>query len=233
MIKILEGLGEVELVDHMGGDLSVVNSARVSYNKRKKEIDSKDERLIKYLWKNHHTSPFRHSTLQFRVLAPIFVLRQWMKHQVGCAWNERSGRYTEFENESYQPRFLFEDDRSIKQGSAEEQIKDSATMALLNDSLSDSFDNYSVLLKCGVSREQARAVLPVGMLSECYWTCSLHALMHFLTLRLDSHTQYELRLFAREIHSLVKGIPSFSSTLGVWREEFLKDRAIDSIIKDL
>ena len=94
-IEVLDK-GFVKLVDVMGSDKSIVNSARISFAKQVEEIGARDEKLIRYLWEHKHTSPFRHATLQFHIKAPLFVLRQWMKHQVGCAWNEVSGRYVEF-----------------------------------------------------------------------------------------------------------------------------------------
>jgi thymidylate synthase (FAD) len=223
-IKTLSGLGEVELVDFMGGDTTVVNSARVSYGKRIDSLQEKDKRLLKFLWDNGHTSPFRHCTIQFRVLAPIFVLRQWMKHQVGCAWNERSGRYTEFEDQYYEPSVYFESDPSIKQGKHTPMEDSQGVDQLFKDSMEDAFSNYQALLMAGVSKEQARAILPVGMLSECYWTCSLHALLHFLELRLDEHSQYETRLFAKEIYELVRQTKSFEVSLDMWKEKFLSSR---------
>lgn len=225
--KQLNGIGEVELLDFMGGDITVVNSARVSYGKKVSEMTANDRRLIRFLWSNGHTSPFRHCVIQFRVLAPIFVLRQWMKHQIGCAWNERSGRYTEFSSQFYNPDVIFEADPDVKQGKHSEmkdQTVKKAAKDLMNESMIKSFDTYQDLLEAGLSKEQARTVLPVGMLSECYWTCSLHALLHFLELRLDVHTQHETRLFAKHVYDLVRQTQSFETCLDMWRESFLLER---------
>lgn len=231
MKSILDGLGEVELVEFMGGDLAVVNSARVSYNRKKAKLDNKDRKLINYLWKNKHTSPFRHSTLQFRIKAPLFVIRQWQKHTIGCAWNERSGRYVEFEQEFYNPSFLFESDPKIKQGSAKEKITGHC-LTVFKESVRESFESYHALLAIGVSKEHARTVLPLASITECYWTCSLQALLHFLDLRLDSHSQYEIRLFAIEIYKLVKGLKSFETSLEVWKKDFIKKTENDEIIQE-
>ena len=114
-IEVLDK-GFVKLVDVMGSDKSIVNSARISFAKQVEEIGARDEKLIRYLWEHKHTSPFRHATLQFHIKAPLFVLRQWMKHQVGCAWNEVSGRYVEFNNEFYLPKNWREQHESNKQG---------------------------------------------------------------------------------------------------------------------
>ena len=94
--RIAVGSGFVELVDYMGDAVTVVNAARVSHGRQVQELGEADRRLLRYLWEHEHTSPFRHVSLQFHIKAPIFVLRQWMKHQVGCAWNEISGRYVTF-----------------------------------------------------------------------------------------------------------------------------------------
>jgi thymidylate synthase (FAD) len=224
MTKRLIGLGEVELVDCMGGDLSTVNSARISYDRRKYEMDSKDERLIEFLWDAGHTSPSRHSVLQFRILAPIFVLRQWMKHTVGCAWNERSGRYVVFELEHFEPQVIFEEDPKVKQGTGTIMEDDIGVKALMRQAFCDAFDNYRTLLECGVAREQARAVLPLGMLTSCMWTVSLQAVLHFLDQRLDDHAQYETRLFAKAVLELMVETGRFQVSLSVWVKGFVEQR---------
>ena len=134
-IQVLDK-GFVHLVDVMGSDKSIVNSARISFGKQVEEIGEKDEKLIRYLWKHKHTSPFRHATLQFHVKAPIFVLRQWMKHQVGCAWNEISGRYVKFDAEFYSPKTWREQHESNKQGS--KGAIDGQIALMLEDLLSNS-----------------------------------------------------------------------------------------------
>lgn len=121
-MKVLDQ-GFVEIVDVMGSDLSVVNSARVSFGKKTEKIRPRDERLINYLWEHNHSSPFRHATIQFHIKAPIFVLRQWMKHQVGCAWNEISGRYVEFDYEYHTPSHFRLQSKDNKQGSEVQSIR--------------------------------------------------------------------------------------------------------------
>ena len=195
MVRVLDN-GFVELVDSMGNDLSVVNSARVSFGKKKSKFDEKDKKLIKYLLEHEHTSPFRHASLQFHIKAPIFVLRQWQKHQVGCSWNEISGRYVEFKEEYYIPRVFRKQSSNNKQGSFGEVDATQFCSEVYKNAMSSSFDRYKILLSSGVCREQARMVLPLSLYSECYWTCSLQAVLHFLRLRLDSHSQYEIRQYA-------------------------------------
>jgi len=183
--------GFVEITDVMGSDLSVVNSARVSFGKQVKEVRKRDEKLIKYLWENKHTSPFRHATIQFHLKAPIFVLRQWMKHQVGCAWNEISGRYVEFSGEFYEPEIYRKQSEDNKQGSEGEIMNPPLAKSLYWDACDSSLQSYYALLDLGVCKEQARMVLPLSLYSECYWTASLQAVMHFLVLREDSHSHQE------------------------------------------
>ena len=200
-IEVLDK-GFVKLVDVMGSDKSIVNSARISFAKQVEEIGARDEKLIRYLWEHRHTSPFRHATLQFHIKAPLFVLRQWMKHQVGCAWNEVSGRYVEFNSEFYLPKNWREQHESNKQGSkgsVDDQEKAGLTYV---DSMHFSINRYLELLDLGVCKEQARMVLPLSLYTECYWTASLQAVMHFLELREDSHSQWEIQQYAHAIRSL-------------------------------
>lgn len=198
--------GFVKIVDVMGTDLSVVNSARVSFGKKTETLRPRDEKLIKYLWEHNHSSPFRHATIQFHIKAPIFVLRQWMKHQVGCAWNEISGRYVQFDYEYYTPKNFRVQSKDNKQGS--EGAVDVATEKQAQEMFWDACDHamkvYNTLLKMGVCKEQARMVLPLNLYSECYWTASLQAVMHFLKLREDSHAQWEIQEYARIVRSLAK-----------------------------
>jgi thymidylate synthase (FAD) len=203
MVKVLDQ-GFVELVDAMGSDLSVVNAARVSFGNRKEELDAKDAGLVRYLWRHEHTSPFRHATVQFHLRAPIFVLRQWMKHQVGCSWNEISGRYVKFEPSFYLPDNWREQHESNKQGSKGSIDNQDAASAVYSACLDQQYAAYNELLELGVCKEQARMVMPLAMYSECYWTASLQAVMHFLRLRLDSHSQWETRQFAAAVKALVE-----------------------------
>tara|TARA_Y100000310_G_C20690809_1_gene822068 strand:+ start:1358 stop:2119 length:762 start_codon:yes stop_codon:yes gene_type:complete len=200
--------GFVSLVDWMATplDLKVVNSAKISMGAKATEVGVREERLIRYLAKHEHTTPFRHSYVTFHIRAPIFVLRQWMKHQVGCSWNEISGRYVEFEEEGYwSPAEWRESADSIKQGSGGAVTSKVASVATDTyiEAIQTAFRSYQALLEIGVCREQARACLPMSIFSECYWTASLQAVMHFLRLRLDQHTQKEHRDYASAVKRLV------------------------------
>ena len=215
LIKV--GGGAVELIDVMGDARTVVNAARVSMGKHVTEMGVADARLIRYLWEHEHTSPFRHVTLQFRIKAPIFVLRQWMKHQVGCAWNEISGRYVTFSEEAWSPERWRAQSAKLKQGS-EGPLDDVSALGaatLYEEAMANAFETYQRLLLIGVAKEQARMVLPLSLMSECYWTASLHAVIHFLQLRLDLHAQEESRDFARAVKSLVEQVDGLEYVLSV------------------
>ena len=199
--------GFVSLVDKMLSpvDLKVVNSARISMGKSTSKIGEKDNRLINYLAKHEHTTPFRHSYVSFHIKAPIFVLRQWQKHQVGCSWNEISGRYVKFDLEYWTPEQWREQSDSVKQGSGgsvESKLSETVNQAY-REAMASAFDSYEAFLAMGVCKEQARACLPLSLYSECYWTASLQAVSHFLKLRLDSHAQIEIQSFAKAVKELV------------------------------
>lgn len=197
--------GFVALIDHMGSDLTPVNAARVSYGKRKEVFDASDAKLLKYLVDNNHSSPYRHAQLQFHIKAPIFVLRQWMKHRIGSEFNELSGRYTEFGLEEFFVPEIFRKQAVVnKQGSEGVVDEQHAASRLYSDACRSSFTQYKTLLRLGVAKEQARGVLPVSIYSEVYWTASLQAVAHFLTLRLDGHAQQEIVEYAQAVQALVQ-----------------------------
>ena len=189
----------IELIDKMGSDLSIVNAARVSFSKIKSQFDEKDERLIKYLATHNHWSPFAHASLQFRIKAPIFVARQLVKHQVGLVWNEVSRRYVDYEPEFYIP-FLWRNKAvDKKQGSdGVVDISYKSISALAKHEVW-CMKTYRQLLDDGVAPEQARMVLPQSMITEWYWSGSLYAFAKMCGLRLKSDTQYETRLVAEQI----------------------------------
>jgi thymidylate synthase (FAD) len=211
-VEVLDD-GFVRMVATMGNDLSVVNAARVSFGKQKNELGPRDEKLIKYLWDNEHTSPFRHAYVQFHIKAPIFVLRQWMKHQVGSSWNEISGRYVKFEPSFYCPENWREQHESNKQGSKGSIQDQKQANELYKDAMKVQWDSYQRLIELGVCKEQARMLLPVSTYSECFWTSSLQSLMHFLHLREDAHAQWEIQQYAKAVRKLIE--PQFPICLGL------------------
>jgi len=204
--------GFVRLVDFMGNDLSVSRAARVSYDAawRSGEDEKSDARLIGYLWKNKHTSPFESVTFTFEVKAPIFVFRQWHRHRT-WSYNELSARYKELPNEYYVP----------KPEHIGEQSKDSKQARVLSGTSGETRYNevenydrfcdmayqiYMKLLDAGWPRELARACLPLSMYSHMFATVDMLNLFKFLTLRLHSHAQYEIRVYAEAMLELIKPI---------------------------
>lgn len=196
--------GFVRYEDHLGDDMRVVNAARVSYKKFKETWDDTDERLLNFLWENEHTSPFRHPMITFTIRAPIFVLRQWMKHQVGCAWNEQSARYTELRNGFFVPQTWRLQASKNKQSSYGEILEPTKAFEILDNVYKTVEKGYDDLLALGVCREQARILLPVASYSECMWTASLQAVLHFLRLRTDENAQKEIRDYAVAIELITR-----------------------------
>lgn len=226
-------LGSVELTMKAGSALDVVNAARVSMGKRVDQMTERDVGLLRYLIVNEHTSPFRHVFLTFHLRLPIFVLRQWQKHQIGCAWNEQSGRYVEFKN-SFAKMVFREQSGSVKQGSAGELSTEAqfATQAIYRQAVDFSHSAYERLLELGVCKEQARTLLPLSLMTECVWSCSLHALLHFLDLRLDGHAQKEIRDFAQAVLSeAVRDDDDLKLCVQIWLELKRKQRALAQEIK--
>ena len=201
-IKVLDK-GFVRLSDIMGGDASVVNSARVSYGSGTKG-EEKDRKLIQYLLRHEHMTPFEHAVFQFHVSCPIFVMRQWIRHRAG-AYNEISARYTEVKDEFYVPEVFRAPDPKNKQSSAPSPaIDDAACRALVLKSQKESYAAYQELLKAGVAREIARSVLPVGQYTQFYWTVSARNLMHFIDLRADAAAQWEIQRYAEALGTIFR-----------------------------
>lgn len=213
----------VELIDHMGSDLSVVNAARVSFDKEsiwETEFDpdafedivrlsKRDTKLIHYLARENHWSPFAHAYASFRITAPVFVARQLQKHTVGLAWNEVSRRYVDTEPTFYTPETWRKRAENVKQGSSDEAvIWDSNFKVDLNDWHKEALEFYDNLLASGVCPEQARMVLPQSMMTEWIWSGSLMAFARVCKLRLDSHAQRETQEVAKGISDhMVKLFP--------------------------
>lgn len=204
-----ENIMNVALLNHMGSDLTVVNAARVSFSKESSydenmdgtwSLNDKDIKLISYLVKHNHWSPFSHCFLQFRVKAPIFVARQLQKHQVGLSWNEVSRRYVDSEPEFYHPDTWRKRAENVKQGSADEPVADHhAVFLAYNAAREVALYNYNNMISKGVCPEQARMVLPQSMMTEWIWSGSLYAFYRVCKLRLDKHTQKETRVIAEMI----------------------------------
>lgn len=217
--------GHVMLLDNMGNDLSIVRAARVSYDAhwRTGEDQGSDDRLLKYLWKNHHSTPFEAVTFTFDVKAPIFVFRQWHRHRTQ-AYNELSARYRELPREFYvpDPALIGAQSASSKQARDINEADDSLLVERKNqanmahDAMTASFKVYEQLLADGWPRELARSVLPVATYSHMQTTVNLRNLLHFLTLRTDPHAQYEIRVYADAMLKLIE--PIVPVTVAAWKE---------------
>ena len=237
---------KVELVDYMGSDLSVVNSARVSFNKKSKakssetkkislygsgeveveipKLKERDEKLIRYLARHNHWTPFAHTCITFHIKAPMFVARQLQKHQIGLVWNEVSRRYIKEEPEFYIPDEWRYQAENVKQGSSDESIKTDDLDKKIKKEYNNEYDwsddlvltpyeisddsklTYKALLDIGICPEQARMVLPQNAYTEWYWTGSLFAYARVCKLRCAKDTQKETRDVANEILSLCSEI---------------------------
>ena len=204
--------GFVRLVDHMGGDLSIVRAARVSYDAawRAGENEGSDERLIRYLWKNRHTTPFEAVEFQFEVKAPIFVFRQWHRHRT-WSYNELSARYRELPREFYvpDPAIIGTQSASSKQardvdGNSSEEAIDCAEEMRKAGNL--AFETYRYLLEKGAPRELARSVLTVSTYSHMFAKTNLRNLFAFLDLRCHSHAQHEIKVYAEAMRELIRPI---------------------------
>lgn len=222
-IKVLDR-GHVRLVDWMGSDDAIVQAARVSYGKGTKEV-SEDRSLIRYLMRMKHTSPFEMCEFKFHIKVPMDAWRQWIRHRTASV-NEYSTRYSEAKDEQYQihPDEFRKQSLTNKQGSgaylqhdewpdgyeslaATEGTKAGWHLAQLERDLHSGAQRvYKEMLTFGVAKEQARKNLPLCTYTEAYWKIDLHNLFHFLSLRLDSHAQYEIRVFAQAIAEFVKRI---------------------------
>lgn len=205
-IKVLDH-GFVRLVDVMGTDQAIVQSARVSYGKGTKSVNA-DRGLIRYLLKHQHTTPFEMVEFKFHCRMPIFVARQWIRHRTANV-NEISGRYSVMEDTFWQP--TPEDFRAQggtnRQGSAAESVDNSKALELsklFQDDQRLLYKHYEEAMASGTAREVARVNLPLSLYTEWYWKIDLHNLMHFLRLRMDDHAQKEIRVFAEAMAVFVK-----------------------------
>ncbi len=210
-IKCLDK-GFVRLVDSMGGDDAIVQSARVSYGKGTSKV-SQDRGLIRYLMRHRHTTPFEMVEFKFHCKMPIFVARQWVRHRTANI-NEYSLRYSEARDEFYYPdpdniEFQSALNKQGRMGEVDSELKQKV-QRYFKEISERSFEIYSELNEAGVARELARAVLPVNLYTEWYWKNDLHNLLHFIGLRSDGHAQYEIRVFSDAMASFVKEVAPFA-----------------------
>jgi thymidylate synthase (FAD) len=197
--------GYVELLETFGSDLTIVNAARVSFNKESTEFTERDAKLIKYLAKHEHVSPFFHPQLRCRIKMPIFVAREWFRHTVGFARNEVSRRYVDTKPEIWVPTEFRQRDPNLKQGSKSETVEhNELTLDVYKKAVESALFAYDSLLEANVAPEMARAILPLGLYTEFIETGSLAAYARLCNLRLDESAQKEIRDFAQAIHELIK-----------------------------
>ena len=216
MTKLLNH-GHIKLVDSTGNDLSIVRSARVSQDAewRAGENSGSDKKLIKYLWKNKHSTPFESVTVTFDIKAPIFVLRQWHRHRT-MSYNEVSARYSELPEEFYVPELeqittQSKDNKQMKTDNVHpEAWMFRGSMIAQN---SESFTIYKRMIKDGCPRELARTILPVATYSHMFATANLLNWFKFISLRLHPHAQYEIRVYAQEILKMLKDVTPIATEI--------------------
>ena len=222
--------GFVEVIDSLGTDLTVVNSARVSFGKRHTKYTDGDRKLVRFLAKYKHFSPFRHMIVQFHLKAPEFVMRQWYKHVVGAettsshptkdhAWNEISGRYVAYED-FYEPtefRAQSDDNKQASEGLIEEQSK---ANQYWKEAQNKAVDNYNKLLKMGVAKEQARSILPLTVYTKVWWTASFQSIMNFIELRNEKTAQWEIQQYAKILKLIM--LATFPETTKIWSDVYWK-----------
>ena len=213
------GDGFVRLDAAMADDLSVVNAARVSFGTRRDEMDDRDVGLVGFLMRERHGTPFEHNAFRFHVRCPIFVMREWIRHRIG-SFNELSGRYAKIDEAFYVP--AVEDVRTQvgKPGaysfeSVEQDVAE-RTRARMEESYRASYTAYEEMLADGVAREVARSVLPVGIMTEFFWTVNARSVMNFLSLRNTEHAQREIRRYAEAVEAL------FETRMPVTHRAFLE-----------
>lgn len=200
--------GFVRLDSCMADDLSVVNSARVSFAQSSEQLDEKAKGLINFLMRERHGTPFEHNSFRFHVKCPLFVAREWFRHRIG-SFNEFSARYSFVEDDFFVPRKEHVRTQAGKPGAykfeiVEEQLAEH-TILHIEEVNAYCYEAYEQLVEKGVAKELARVVLPVSMYTQFYWTVNARALMNFLSLRNDDAAQIDIRLYAKEVEEIFKG----------------------------
>lgn len=196
---------KVTYVDHMGGDCNVVNAARVSFAKEVQEFNlDTDTRLVNYLAKHNHWSPFAHTAISVRCKVPLALARQLVKHQVGGNWNEESRRYIDSEPEFWLPSELHTRPDSVKQGSGEIHRWSDSLLYAMSEHTQSSLELYTNLIKDEVAPEEARLVLPLNTMTNYIWTGSLLFFRRVIQQREDAHAQLFAQEFAKKLEEVVK-----------------------------
>ena len=233
-----DGIGKVEYVSHMGSDLTVVNSARVSFGVEKEQLDDKDKKLINYLIKHRHTSTLEHNLVTFRFCVPLYIRSQHHRHRT-WSYNEISRRYTDVDLRFYEPKAFRTQHKSNRQASnAEELINPEITTSVFNEDGSkwegffidqevkstnlvkdhhkQSLELFNQLIEAGVCREQARGVLPQNLYTEYYGTCSLLNALKFISLRSHEGAQWEIQRVAKAMLGILEDL--YPVTIAAYKE---------------
>lgn len=200
----------IVLIASYASDLDVVNAARVSYDTVHEEFEEGDDKLISYLVRNQHGTPFEHTFFKFRIEAPIFVFREWHRHRIGHSYNEMSGRYVELDERYYAPSTEEIRTQTGKAGHYRYEPHEASVSERASERIAaacrGSFEEYRTLIALGVAKEQARCVLPVGTFSQMIWSCNARSLMAFLELRTHERAQKEIRDIAIEAEEIFAGL---------------------------
>ena len=219
-----DGIGSVSLVESMGSDLTIVNAARVSFGVEKDEVDSRDKKLINYLVKNKHTSTLEHNVITFKFVVPLFVARQHMRHRT-WSYNEISRRYTSENIQFYLPAEFKKQHKTDRQASDDDLVPEQGhNRYIFQAAYRTSWAAYNDLIKHGVSREQARMILPVNLYTEYYGTVNLNNLLKFIDLRLDSHAQWEIQQVAAACLNIATGL--WPEAVSAWNNRDLKKKDV-------
>lgn len=235
IIKCLDK-GFVRLVDHMGSDQRIVDAARVSYQTGTTKVQD-DRNLIRYMLRNAHWTPFEKVVFEFHIKCPMFIGEQWLRHRMG-SFNKISGRYSEMKDEFYVADPLRKQSTTNKQGSSVETVDrirwpehegpepgseyDTASQ-FIQSSHACAYKDYELMLEAGVAKELARGILPANLYTEFYWTVNLRSLFNFLELRLDSHAQYEIQVFAQAVFNLIKEHVDIQAAVEAFQDYVLDD----------
>ena len=226
-----DGIGVVEYVDHMGSDLTIVNSARVSFGKHRDSLDEKDEKLIKYLVNHKHTSTFEHNVITFRFVVPLYIRSQHHRHRT-WSYNEISRRYTDLDMRFYEPESFRTQHKSNRQASNAEELIDpyileekyrgdrdyvpNTASSLVALHHRESLQLFNKLIEAGVCREQARGVLPQNLYTEYYGSCNLSNLLKFIELRTHDGAQWEIQQVANACLDIAETL--WPVSVGTYRE---------------
>lgn len=210
--------GFVRLVDYMGNDARVVQSARVSYGAGTKTVNE-DKGLIDYLIRHQHSSPFEQVEFTFHIKLPLFVMAQLVRHRTSNL-NQMSARYSIMEDEFYIPEKIRMQDTKNKQGSLFEELNDESYFTqLIKKNAERAYKDYKILIEVGIAREMARMILPQNLYTEVYWKQDLRNLLHLLKLRMDSHAQWEIQQYANAMYDIIKPIVPY--TIESWERHVL------------